>query len=699
MSGVLTSEDIERYLVAHPPADVAAPSPPPRRSDRIDDAGAYLREHGIAIASERHGSHGEHIYVLAACVWDPAHTDHAAIVEQWPDGRVTAKCSHHSCADKKLAEFRDTVEGTGWRTARPAGPRAVQSRRAQALSALDPLFHVAASASDALAIQAHPTGDENGVERANASASDQAHAELFHDAGREVYMTVPVEQHHETLRIGSRDAKDWVRHQAFTRAGVTLSESDVKDILDHFAARARFDGPVREVASRVWQPDDATIWLDLGDDTHQAVRITPAGWSLHPDPPVKFVRKKGSLPLPTPTGPTAVDTAAGALLERILRPFLNIPPPRPRADAASATAAPQVPADHDWVLVVTWLLSTLRPRGPFAVLQLKGEKGTAKSTLARVLRRLVDPHQVSLEPQPGSLREMAIAAQGSWVLAYDNLSQLTTAMSNALCMVATGGGFRTRALFTDDEEAIFSYQRPVLLTGIAEVVVRPDLLDRTITVTLPMIPKSARKPEERFWRAFDAQQDVIFGALLSVLSQALAALPTVPDQEWPRLADFARWACAVEVAMGWPPGAFMAALASVEAEAMQIALDSSPIAALLLAFLNDLRRKADWRDQAGRVLWRGTMSDLLGALKKRVFDYEGEPHPERTRPGWPKGSNVLSRQARDIAPYLRESGLDLRQATRHGARDYEIVDNRPDDAVPPEPPRGAAYVPSFRVGG
>ena len=44
-----------------------------------------------------------------------------------------------------------------------------------------------------------------------------------------------------------------------------------------------------------------------------------------------------------------------------------------------------------------------------------------------------------------------IAATSSWVLAYDNLSGLAPAMSDALCRMATGGGLSVRELYTNSE--------------------------------------------------------------------------------------------------------------------------------------------------------------------------------------------------------------------------------------------------------
>lgn len=43
-----------------------------------------------------------------------------------------------------------------------------------------------------------------------------------------------------------------------------------------------------------------------------------------------------------------------------------------------------VRSDQDFVLIVAWLLAALRDRGPYPVLGLSGEQGTAKSTLARL---------------------------------------------------------------------------------------------------------------------------------------------------------------------------------------------------------------------------------------------------------------------------------------------------------------------------
>jgi hypothetical protein len=53
-----------------------------------------------------------------------------------------------------------------------------------------------------------------------------------------------------------------------------------------------------------------------------------------------------------------------------------------------------------------------------------------------------------------------IAAKNGWLIALDNLSRVHTWLSDALCRLATGGGFATRELYANDEEVLFDAKRP-----------------------------------------------------------------------------------------------------------------------------------------------------------------------------------------------------------------------------------------------
>jgi len=173
--------------------------------------------------------------------------------------------------------------------------------------------------------------------------------------------------------------------------------------------------------------------------------------------------------------------------------------------------------DNDWHLVVGWLVQAFRPKGPYPVLVVHGGQGSAKSTLCRVLMALVDPNTAISRKEPKEDRDLAITANNSWVIAYDNLSALPVWLSDGLCRLSTGGGFACRQLYTDEEETIFDAQRPIVLNGIEELAVRGDLLDRSIIIYLPRIEEEKTLPEDVFWSEFDKEQPKILGALLTVV--------------------------------------------------------------------------------------------------------------------------------------------------------------------------------------
>ena len=66
-------------------------------------------------------------------------------------------------------------------------------------------------------------------------------------------------------------------------------------------------------------------------------------------------------------------------------------------------------------------------------------------------------------------RELMIAANNGYLLAFDNLSGLPIWLSDTLCRLASGGSFAVRQLYTDDDEVLFQAARPILLNGIEDV--------------------------------------------------------------------------------------------------------------------------------------------------------------------------------------------------------------------------------------
>jgi hypothetical protein len=115
-------------------------------------------------------------------------------------------------------------------------------------------------------------------------------------------------------------------------------------------------------------------------------------------------------------------------------------------------------------------------RSSYPLLAISGEQGSAKTVLSKLLKALIDPNAAPVRALSREERELMIAANNGYLLAFDNLSGLP-ACSDAL---ASGSSFAVRQLYTDDEEVLFEAARPILLNGIEDVISRPDLGDRAI---------------------------------------------------------------------------------------------------------------------------------------------------------------------------------------------------------------------------
>ncbi len=449
--------------------------------------------------------------------------------------------------------------------------------------------------------------------------------DYWHD-GDAAYATIQVEDHYENHAVKSEGFQLWLVAKFWRTYQKPVGRQALQDALGVLAGTAIFDGDNATTGVRVAQHGDA-IYLDLCDESWRAVKIAPGGWSITADPPIKFIRRRAMLPLPAPV-------AGGSVNE--LRKFLNVQDGR------------------DFVLLVAWMLGALRGRGPFPLLGVYGEQGSGKSNAQKLIRALVDPNRAPLRSEPREPRDLMIAATNSLVVGFDNLSQIRQWLSDSLCRLSTGGGFSTRELYSNGEEMIFEAMRPVLFNGIEDVATRPDLLDRSILVTLMQIAETDRKAEADLWQEFLEARPRILGALLDAVAAGMANIATVKLDRLPRMADFAKWVIACEPALPWAAGSFIDAYMNNRASANDSALEASSIGAPILKLVEE------------RGGFEGLMRELLGALEATLAkDRNGSA---KTPADWPKSSRALSGEVRRIAPNLRAAGVDviIGKHTKHG---------------------------------
>jgi hypothetical protein len=452
-------------------------------------------------------------------------------------------------------------------------------------------------------------------------------ARMYRSPEGRLYAQVPVGDRLEMYGLKSAGFRDWLIDGYFTYRREPASPWAIRRVLSVLEARARFDGRTPSVFIRVGHDgpgphDGSNYFLDLGDSSGRAIQISAEGWSMIDRPGVHFRRPDGLLPLPEPTKDGSID---------LLRPYVNL-------------------SDVDFRLMIAWLTAAMQPIGPYPILVLQGEQGSSKSTLARILRFLIDPHVCPLLAEPKSTRDLMVTALDGWLLAYDNLTAIPGWMSDALCQLVFGGGYSGRALYTNDERSIIHAQRPVLLNGIEDFVRRGDLRDRCVFLQLPPIVSANRRAENEFRRSFKADYPRILGGVLDLIVRGLRALPSVSCPDLPRMADYAKWGVALGTGWSSPAETFLAEYNTNRHNATTTELDDSAVGSAILRAVSQVRR------------WVGTPATLYEVLTEVV----GKKIAASAR--WPKSTSAFSNELRRIAPQLRLNGLSVDFERGHNGR-------------------------------
>jgi hypothetical protein len=437
-------------------------------------------------------------------------------------------------------------------------------------------------------------------------------ASLCHDPNGTAFADLAIDGHRETWPIRSRQFRHWLRRRYYEETGGAASAETIRSAVDLLEARAQFDAPERAVHVRLAEHDGRT-YLDLGDKDWRAVQIGPDGWQVVTSPPVRFRRAAGMLPLPIPQRGGSIEALAA---------LLNLPTP------------------DEFVLVVAWLLGALQRGGPYPLLVIAGEQGSAKTMLTKILRALIDPNAAPTRAPPREERDLMIAANNGHILAFDNLSGLPSWLSDALCRLASGGSFAVRQLYTDRDEVLFQAARPAILNSIEDIVCRSDLADRAIFLALGPIADECRRTERQLWREFEVVRPQILGALLDAAAHGLRRLSRVRLERSPRMADFALWATACETAF-WRLGTFLRVYDANRRTAIEGVIEADPVA----AFVREI--------MAVRSTWAGRASDLLRA---RIA--AGEELSDGTA-GWPRNPRALAGRLRRCQTFLRTVGIDI----------------------------------------
>jgi hypothetical protein len=193
-----------------------------------------------------------------------------------------------------------------------------------------------------------------------------------------------------------------------------------------------------------------------------------------------------------------------------------------------------------------------------------------------------------------------------------------------------------------------------MLTSIADITRASDLGNRSVLLRLGEIDDEHRRTEKALDAQFALVRPRVLGALCDAVSGGLRLLPGLQVDGLPRMADFSLFGEAACQGLGHPPGAFLQALQRNRLAADAVAMEASPIAAVIVQMV-------ETQD------FFGTATQLLARLR---IEADEETKQQRD---WPARPNTLSGQLRYIAANLRRSGITVNLADGAGHHQPRMI--------------------------
>jgi hypothetical protein len=381
---------------------------------------------------------------------------------------------------------------------------------------------------------------------------------------------------------------------------------------------------------------ESTIVQDLATADGRCVIVEASGWRIENRSPVLFRRGVGS-PLPDPVrGDDGLKQLSG---------LVNV-------------------NETQFRLGVAWLVAALIPGVPHPILVPRGEQGSAKTTLARIFQRLIDPSGLEPGSLPGDERDFAVRMNAAYVQAFDNASIIPPWESDALCRATTGGTYAARALYSDDDLSILQYLRCIILTTIDAGALNGDLIERMLPLDLDQIKAGNRKVERTaigdsaddkpgLFDELDRARPAIMASLLDLLAAVLKHITEVELTDLPRMADFGKILAALDKAQGWKTFDLYTELVDNETGAL---VEGSPFAARLVEYMYN------------REQWSGTATALRDVLTAMLPDKD---HPPK---GWPADATRAGGLLKRMAPSLRVHGIEIEYGLegKRSTRTYKV---------------------------
>jgi hypothetical protein len=461
---------------------------------------------------------------------------------------------------------------------------------------------------------------------------------VFCDQHGMPYLELPDSEGRGNFPIQSQKVRNWLVMLYAQFTNQIVDDSSAKKALNLLAYAASISDERYELHLRFAYYKGA-VYVNLRNPSQEIITINKDGFKVLKIPPVpmfKIANHLLALPYPIPGGDI-----------KVLLQFANI------ADPA-----------EQLLFLVDIVITFLPVAAPIRL--IVGPKGSAKTTLASLRKKLTDPSSAELLRLPDSEAQAIEIINHNQYMVFDNVSKISESLSNLLCQVVTGGSYMKRKLYTDSDSIIYNFKGfRIDLTATKNIINQPDLLDRSRLIELnERILDRDRIPESEFWNRFEAIKPKLLGAIFDLISKAMGIYPTVNPEALPRLADYGKWGEALAIAMGHPPGYFLKCFFENQQRQSLELMDADPVAKVLKVWLNTV--ETEIKDGLTVRYFKGSATELFQKFRELLIKHR------YSHKDFPRSAQSLSRALGNIASDLSSEGIEIHPGKSGGLRYIEI---------------------------
>lgn len=535
-----TLEPVESALLEAVTKEILVQAKPPKQLD--DDARKenripvkdYLEAHGIEISHEKSYEAGGICYVLKTCPWNPEHTDKAAYVIEFPNGKIAAGCHHDSCREEnwrsllkkypdERMEYQKTVR------------KASGGKREENLGAAELLLR---------------------------DIEQEGH-EFYHDKGGTAFVSVNRNGYLQYFQVKEKGYRQYLIYMYLKAYGKSVSKDSIQQVLDTIEVKALMEGEEIEPAYRCKNQREK-LYYCLGDKEQTVICIDEEGYHFMEKSEIPFIQKSSMMEQQIPM--------------KSKKSFRNL------AKKHWKLATKEDEILHN-ILLVTRFISDI----PLPLIYYHGDRGASKTTSMRMDKMLVDPAQADLKVLSNNAKDVIPALASGYMVCFDNVSGISGTLADIFCISATQGFYTKRELYSDNSEITVKLNSRISFTGITTLSNKPDLLDRIVCVKFSRLEKGERRTSKEVMCDFENDIPFLLDRIFRILSKALVIHKTLKLNELPRMADFAKWGYAVAEVMGYGGETFLQIYEENQRNLLDTMIEEDTLATVLIAFVRKER--------------------------------------------------------------------------------------------------------------